>query len=232
MENKTLGVVSSAWTTHQPLIKAVMQSYKPKFVLELGMGNFSTPLFLQKDVEYLGVENDVTWIGHLENNLGPMNTIFHDLGPDIKIGTHLYEISENAKASICDFYKNLKYPRLKPNVLFVDQFTSCRTLSINTLGKYFDVIIYHDCEPAGIPWYSYNLINLEGFQIFTLKSDTSWTRLMVKKYNNDFSKVIKLFIQEYKMNNPDIRYMEFTRSHSSFMGRIFQKVSQQIGLRR
>jgi len=232
MENKVLENTSSEWTTHQPLIKAVMQSYKPKFVLELGMGNFSTPLFLQKDVAYLGVENDLNWIGHLKNNLGPMNTIFHDLGPGVKLGTHLNEISENIRASIVDFYKNLKYPDLKPNVLFVDQFTSCRTLSINTLGEYFDVIIYHDCQPAGIPCYSYDLINLEGFQIFTLKSDISWTGLMVKKYNNDFSKVIKLFIQEYKKNNPDITYMEFTRSHSSFMGRIFQKVSQQIGLRR
>jgi hypothetical protein len=209
MTNQTLGVVNSEWTTHQPLIQAVMKFYKPNFILELGMGNFSTPLFRQKNVQYLGVENDEKWIEHLKNNIGPMDTIFHDLGPNIKLGTRLYEISEDDKASITKFYHNLTFPNLKPNVLFVDQYTSCRTLSINVLGNKFDIIMYHDCQPDGIPWYNYDLINLEGFQTFTLKSDISWTRLMVKNYHNDFAGVIEPFIQAYKRNNPDIRTMKF-----------------------
>lgn len=211
MKNQTLGVSTSEWTTHQPLIQSVMEVYKPRFILELGMGNFSTPFFINKGAQYLGVENDEKWIDHLKNNLGNMDTIFHDLGPNVKLGTHLYEINDEQKTSIINFYKSLKYPDLKPNVLFVDQFTCCRTLSINTLGNDFDVIMYHDCQPAGIPWYSYNLINLDGFQIFTLKSDISWTRLMVKHYDDSFTNVVQSFIQIYKKNNPDIKYMEFTK---------------------
>jgi hypothetical protein len=211
MTSKNLGVTSSEWTSHQPLIQSVMDFYKPKFILELGMGNFSTPFFINKGATYLGIENDEKWIEHLKENLGDMNTIFHNLGPNIKLGTHLYEISDEMKSSITEFYRNLIFPEDKPNLLFVDQYTCCRTLSLNALGNKFDIIMYHDCQPAGITWYNYNLINLQGFQIFTLKSDISWTRLMVKEYSEDFINVIQPYIEQYKKNNPDIRTMQFTR---------------------
>jgi len=50
------------WASHRPLVLAVIDVYRPSFVLELGIGDFSTPLFQNKEFDYLGVESDPEWI--------------------------------------------------------------------------------------------------------------------------------------------------------------------------
>jgi len=34
------------WSTHRPLIQAILDAFSPQFVLELGMGVYSTPIFM------------------------------------------------------------------------------------------------------------------------------------------------------------------------------------------
>ena len=203
------------WSTHQPLLKAVMELYKPAFVLELGMGDNSTPIFLNYKTKLLSVENDSEWINYMKNKYENIDVIYHDLNDqNIKLGTHLYELTEIKKAEIISYYQNLKFLDLKPNLLFVDQFTSCRTLSINTLGDKFDMIIYHDCQPAGIPWYSYNLIKLDEFINYYLKTPASWTALMIKKDKDlgyeALNNLMKLHIQEYKNKHFEAKFMELS----------------------
>jgi hypothetical protein len=201
------------WSSHQPLIQAVMEFYKPKFVLELGMGEFSTPYlmsnFRNPDIEYLGIENDKEWIEHLKTKLGDFKTLFHDLGSDIKLGTHLPEISEEKKNEIINYYKSLEIPNIHPSVLFVDQFTCARTLSINTLGNKFDIIMYHDCQPEGIAWYNYDLINLPEYKSYYLKSDVAWTGLLIKNIDENFASVVNKYSEEYLKNNPSMKTMKF-----------------------
>lgn len=50
------------WATHQPLIKVVMEIFKPGFVLELGTGFYSTPLFIDYGTNLMVVDNDLEWI--------------------------------------------------------------------------------------------------------------------------------------------------------------------------
>ena len=47
------------WSTHQPLIRAVMEQYKPTFVLELGCGDNSTPIFLEYKTKLLSIEKNI-----------------------------------------------------------------------------------------------------------------------------------------------------------------------------
>lgn len=214
---KFLGMQEYEWSTHQPLIKAVMELYVPAFVLELGMGDDSTPIFLKYNSKLLSVENDSVWIDYMKNKYENIDVIYHDLKDEnIKLGTHLYELVEEKKNEIIKFYNSLNIPDLKPNLLFVDQFTSCRTLSINALSNKFDIIIYHDCQSAGIPWYEYNLINVKGFINYYLKvNNSSWTALMVKedKGYEALNTIIKPHIQEYKNKYPEVGLMELTQTY-------------------
>jgi len=70
-----------------PYYKGYVDLYKPKFVLELGIGYYSTPLF--KNMEYSGVENSREWIDLLGDGL---NIAHHDLG-DLGQQTKLEDIS-------------------------------------------------------------------------------------------------------------------------------------------
>jgi hypothetical protein len=202
------------WSTHQPLIRATMELYKPVFVLELGLGVHSTPIFLEYGPELLSIENDKEWLDHIKEKYPNINTLFHSLG-ELKLGTHLYEVSEKQKLEITNYYIGLKFSELKPNLLFVDQYTACRTLSINTLKEKFDFIIYHDCQPAGISWYSYNLINKNGFNSYYLKTPTSWTALMVSEKNDKgftpLNEVILPHINNYMKNHSDCKYMKLEK---------------------
>jgi hypothetical protein len=189
------------WNSHQPLIKAVMDLYKPQFVLELGIGENSTPIFMSYNVNHLCVESNKEWIGHIKSKYENLNVIYHNL-EDIQIGTHLNEITEEQKLDISDFYDNINLPDLNPRLLFVDQYTACRTISINTLRDKFDLIIYHDCQPDGIEFYNYDLINDTGFVRYFLKTPISWTGLLVKEINDKgfgaLNDIIYPHIKEYK----------------------------------
>lgn len=202
-----LGMPEYEWSTHQPLIKATMELYKPSFVLELGIGESSTSIFLEYKTKLLSVENNNEWIDYIKTKYENIDVIYHDLKDEkITLTTHLYDLNESKKNEITSFYEKLKFSKLRPNLLFVDQYTCARTLSINALGDKFDLIIYHDSQPAGIPWYSYNLIKLDNFNNYHIKTNTSWATLMVRK-NMDkglesLSNIITPHIEDYKKDNP------------------------------
>lgn len=196
------------WSTHIPIIRAVMELYKPNFVLELGTGINSTPVFLEYKTRLMSIENDPAWMEYVKDKL-KTEIILHDLH-GIQIGAHLSELTNDQKADMVSYYSGLRLPNLKPKLLFVDQFTSCRTISINTLGDKFDLIIYHDCQPDGIKWYDYDLINLKGFVTYYLKTPTSWTAFMVRddKGFELLDNAIKPHIQNYMKEYPDVEMME------------------------
>lgn len=165
--------------THIPAIRGLISTYKPKFILELGIGIHSTPVILEYKTKYIGVENDMEWV-NIMNEKVHARFIHHPMA-GIDVGTSLPELSADQEFEIFEYYSDLELPADRPNILFVDQWTCNRTLSINALKDRFDIIIYHDCEPKGIKEYSYDRINFEGFNIYTLISTKSWTGIMIKK---------------------------------------------------
>ena len=204
-----------AYATHQPLIRAAIECYAPKFALELGTGDYSTPVFTEYDLQLLSIENDGEWIEYVKSKYGLADILYRNLG-DIKIGTELGEFTDIQKAEIINFYDTLEIPELKPNLLFVDQFTSCRALSVNSLKEKFDLIIYHDCESAGFAHFSYDHIKDDGFNKYFLKSPLSWTCLMISKDKDkgyeELSNKIQPYISEFKMEY-SLGYMELTNKY-------------------
>jgi hypothetical protein len=158
-----------------------MELYCPKFVFELGIGVFSTHLFLEYGVEYIGLENDIEWLNYMKTKYD-FKSIFQPLDDNITIGTRLFQLNPVQKTRIYHYYEDLKLPEARPNLMFVDQWTCNRTLSINALKDRFDLIIYHDCQPPfGIEEYEYNLINFTGFNVYFLRCSINWTGIMIRK---------------------------------------------------
>jgi hypothetical protein len=137
--------------------------------------------------------------------------LHHDLGSGIDSATRLSSMSEASRKMIVNYYSVMQLPNMKPNLLFVDQWASCRTLSINALKGMFDMIIYHDTEPAGSEYMSYDLLNTKEFTKYTLKSSNAWTSLLVRtdKGIGLLNEIILPYIAEYKVSNNEL-YMELT----------------------
>lgn len=197
------------WASHQPMINGVLEEFKPKYILELGIGDYSTPLFYNyKPIEMLSIENDREWLGSYSQFNTSYPIILHELDKEIKLGTHPCDLSEKQKSKhreyyldIADFVKNIS---LYPKLLFVDQFTCLRAESINTLYPYFDIIIYHDCQPAGIDWYEYYFDTelLDTYKHYTLKTPIVWTGCFVAKHlaDNNLATTILPYINTFCVN--------------------------------
>jgi len=181
-------------STHQPLVKAVLEAYSPEFVLELGIGDYSTPLFAS--TSYVGIENNIAWINRMRVKFPDLHFIYHKVNFDI--ADKLESLSDEQKEGLGLFYSSVMVPR--PNLLFVDNYTASRTIAINALKDRFDLIIFHDCQPEGAMVYRYDLIETEGFKMKYLKSPTSWTALM---YRVEKDLNIEPYIDEYLKEWPD-----------------------------
>ena len=191
------------YSTHIPMLRAVMRDYKPLFVLELGIGLYSTPILCKSS--YLGIENNFDWILEIIG-LYPEATVMHHR-TDIGVSTLLKDLNEEQKSKISEYYKSLIIPGIHPNFLFVDNYASFRTIAINELRDKFDLIAYHDCQPDGVRAYAYDNLNKEGFNSYYLKSPTSWTCLMVRP---DIDKgMIDLPIDDYLIDWPDCKSMSY-----------------------
>lgn len=208
-----------SWSTHAPLLNALLQIFNPNLITELGLGIHSTPLFLQSSAHKLiFVENDQSWFDHMTAEFSfddRCETILHDLGAEIQLGTKLRELTDVQKKSIVDFYQQLskKIKDTDRRFLFVDNFACARNLAINTLYDHFDVIVYHDCQPKGIKWYEYNFSKdlYDRYDQYILVCNSAWTGCFVKKnlFDKDLlKKTLQPFIEDFcKKNNVNVESM-------------------------
>jgi hypothetical protein len=195
-----------AWSTHKPLLASLVEVAEPGFILELGVGLHSTPIFLNsKCKDIIFIDSDNAWLDHVKKNNSfddRHEIFFHDLGSGK--GKHIFpkDLSAQQKLEIIKYYENLALKISskagKPKMVFVDNMTCCRTLAINTLYKYFDIITYHDCEPVGISWYEYYFEkNLKKeFKHYILKTPKSWTGCFIS-YKLDIDADLKSNIKKH-----------------------------------
>ena len=193
------------WATHQPMIKAVMDSCKPSYILELGSGVYSTPLFMSYGLSFVTIENDKEWAEYIEDEYG-IKPILHDL-KGISEGTGYNQLSFEQRQEIFNWYLDIEIPDLSPKLLFVDNFCSCRLLAIEALKDKFDMIIYHDSESLIVN--NFCEIDNRGFKTYTLRADGPYTTLMVKedKVINGLLNIIQPYINEFLTSNPECKYM-------------------------
>ena len=190
------------WASHQPLIKGVLDLYDPKFVLELGIGENSTPLFL--NYKYLGVENNPEWINHIKEKHRNLKLIHHNL--------------DRQEGTLQDYYNSIPVRGDSPRLLFVDNYESCRLIAINTLRDKFDLIIFHDCEPEpGARINHYDMINSEGFNVYFLKTSANWTGIMIRAIIDEgfdeLSKYVTPYINRFVIDHPDMQWMRLSNKY-------------------
>lgn len=181
------------WSSHNPVIFTALDILDPEFILELGMGNFSSPLFLKSNAKtMIHIENNENWINIVKSNHmfdGRSEIIFHNLNAEISNSTKISKVPLHVIEEAKQFYhilKNKIQNNFKTKLLFVDQFACLRTLSINTLADDFDWIIYHDAEAP--EEYNYGEIKKElndTHYHFILETYTSWTGFFIKKTKCD-----------------------------------------------
>lgn len=192
------------WATHQPVIRAAMEIYKPKYVLELGPGVYSTPIFLEYDSLYSCIENDAAWIDYLKERYD-LDVIYHDLG-NISADITFDELNFEQKKRIIMYYSAIKIPKEHPRLLFVDQYCACRVLSINTLRGEFDVIIYHDSE---LKVNRFDQVMNNGFIRYQLTTERNFTTLMTKMNRPEIETAIIPYIETFMREYPDCARMNF-----------------------
>lgn len=159
------------YASHLPVLKYLFLNYDIKNVIELGMGNHSTPFFLEQDIDGLvSVETDKDWIELCKEKHGISNRqiiVYHqDLG--------------NFDHITSDY--DLGFVDCKPN--------QTRGLCVNKLiQNNVDIIVMHDFEPKFRQGYGYSKISLtEDYQILTYKNKEPyrslgdpWTGVVIKK---------------------------------------------------
>lgn len=176
------------YASHTPLIKGILDLYKPNYILELGCGMYSTPLFCgyigtNEDVEYHGIDNDIDWINRIKKTLG-VSITHHDLG-EIDRSTTWGALSTSQRAGIQKYYEEIAYTlnNDQTKLLFVDGFACTRKIAIDVLKGFFDVVIYHDSQPkkgTDVFGHMYNQSRELGFEKYHLKTMRNWTSVMVK----------------------------------------------------
>jgi len=189
------------WASHQPLIIGTLNLYKPQYVLELGIGENSTPLF--SGLNYLGIENNKEWIEKMEK-ITVMNFVWHDL--------------DHEQMPLAIYYNTIPIGKEQPRLLFVDNYETCRMIAINTLRDKFDLILFHDCEPEpGARINHYEMINSEGFNVYFLKTSANWTGIMIKaECDLGFDKLLQFVnpeINKFKNHHPEMKSMRLANKY-------------------
>lgn len=191
------------WASHQPMIKGVMDLYKPEFILELGIGENSTPILLNNAPKYLGVENNKEWIDFMQLKY-KFPFVWHDL--------------DRETLPLREYYNSILIPDVTPRLLFVDNYESCRLIAISTLKNKFDLIIFHDCEPEpGARVNHYDLVDYNGFNVYYLKTPQNWTGFMVRIGVDRGFDLLSMYVNKYvdifKKEHPEMEWMRISNSY-------------------
>lgn len=209
------------WSTHQPLIRSLLDMFKPEFILELGVGVFSTPIFIAYGSEKLMcIENDAEWLRHVKKEYAGNHTmLLHQLEDGVDITTLPSQLTPIQRNNISNYYsalsKSLLNKNQHPKMLFVDNFASCRTLAINVLYRNFDILVYHDCEPVGKSFYQYYFVEAlgENFNHYVLKTPKSWAATFIHRdlhkdmLEHNIGRYIEAYCAENNLDNNQI-YLE------------------------
>ena len=196
-----------AWATHQPMIQALLEIYKVDYILEIGVGNYSTPLFLQNGKEYKGIEQDPIWIERIKSKFVDADIQLHEV--DFEVSEKYSNLTDKQIYDVCSYYSNLKQDiegKQGIKLLFVDCFAASRMYAINILWKLFDIVIFHDSHPRVRKIYGYDRLK-PNYKLYQLESKESWTSVFVKNdvgaitLRNTLVKYIGMFDERWGVNS-------------------------------
>lgn len=134
------------YSTHLNLLKDLYSRFSPKTVLEFGLGEYSTPFFIQGSDKVVSIEmqQDTWYYGIYE----------------------LYKHHENWEPVLnigCDFESAV--PDTYFDLVFVDGHGDCRPECINYMFNRASIIVTHDYEAETYGWDRINVPSGYTFEI-------------------------------------------------------------------
>lgn len=178
------------WSSHTPVLQTAIELLQPELIVELGVGYFSSPIFLGSSAKkIMHIENDKSWLDLISNEYKDSISsefIFHEIHGKVKKSTHYNSLSNDAKQELTAYYKLLNNTvsssTHSSKFLFVDHFACARTVAINELADAFDMIAYHDAEtPDEYNYTSLDTTLYNKFDHYVLKTQSTWTGFYIKK---------------------------------------------------
>ena len=178
------------WGSHQPLVNLALYTFRPELVVELGIGLYSTPLFLKYNpTALICIENNKEWLEYTKTQLlfrPEYELRYHELSPEVTLFTRARVLEAKNRVAHFEYYLTVRdeinQTSYTPRLLFVDNFTCLRALAVNVLNSAFDIILYHDSQLEGIAMYNYNFEHLSSeFNFYTFHCSFSWTTCLVRK---------------------------------------------------
>ena len=193
------------YSSHIPLLFSTMELLPHGRILEFGSGFFSTPIFYHNYTEkFVTVEDDPYWHKKLIDYYTPKdgfvtvcsNMLFWDGKP---YKPTISEITKKQHKQLVSFYEKMK-EYIPIDILFIDQIKYGRSVSIDVLGKYTDILIYHDAQHKH-RFYRDSVDNLLlscEYKHFSYKIERNTTNIVIKNNIEFDSEVFKSKIKEYE----------------------------------
>ena len=165
------------YSTHLPILEKLTNFIHTKeiSVFEYGMGNYSTPHFINNYKKVLSIETqDKKWFDDISTKF--KNDNFACLF-ELCHGQQRECINEKSQIQALEIYKELNKIS-KFQLVFVDGCGSFRWRCVNEAFKYADIIIAHDTEEPGYQWNK--IENRDDFIRIDFKKYTPWTTIWIK----------------------------------------------------
>jgi len=201
---KKMTVSKETWGSHIPVNQAILQTFDVKGVVELGVGFFSTPVFLSGCDNVLSIETDSVWVDEVSGQFNPHinhKIVFHDIAPASRT-TNRSSLPESFFDEVTKFYKAIDMSEY--NLLFIDCASPIRYHSFQILADQFDIVVLHDVNKnRGLVKHWNNGVGLEldGYQRYTHESYPQHTGVYFKDTIHDkfesFEKLLEEKCQEF-----------------------------------
>lgn len=161
------------WGSHEPVLLAAIDIFRPDGALELGAGSYSTRLLFERIQSVTSIEADQAWIERLRADglaeTGKQRLVYHPL-PGFRRAVKPHEVPKNTLNEATKFY--LRHSPSNMDLLFVDCYAGFRRRALEDLHKFFDVCIYHDAEPKADQHYGFS----------SMKIDPGYVRMIDKTF--------------------------------------------------
>jgi hypothetical protein len=129
--------------THLPILQAVIEHFKVSSALEMGMGEWSTPLLCKHLKRVVSVENSQEYHDFIIKQCQPSLTFVHKVA-----GIGSYESADRIPGTVwseCETFYDRLSERIDPvDILFVDHWLGLRGLAIVKLIRLCRFLIFHD----------------------------------------------------------------------------------------
>lgn len=136
--------------SHIPVIKAILDVLSNPSVIEFGMGEHSTPVWLEGCSVYTGIENSADWFKSAARGISGLDKCdvgmsLLDVGNDLEYNTYPKDIPPPVMLEILAMHENLSLPNA--DIVYIDGWASTRFASfVTAYDKADKFVVCHDTE--------------------------------------------------------------------------------------